>query len=252
MRNVFFLFAFLLIGQWAIAQSLSCEVGGKTAIVRVASITSSAVMVEVDLTKLRAKTQFNPPGAAVAAFTLTNGTCEGCQPARGAKKTTWKIKKSGSAAPVMTWTSFAGGDCNGKFITLAPAAKSTLTAGQELKPASKTFSESEILVSANKKYMLRLQREDGNLCIYRYQNGKQGSFVWCSMAQGFKPGNFIMQADGNAVVYTSGNDAKWSTKTHPYYDRKYRDAKKRPVKLVLENDGKLKLYNATGTVMWSS
>ena len=65
--------------------------------------------------------------------------------------------------------------------------------------------------------MLRLQKEDGNLCIYKYNNGKQGTFVWCSMAHGFKPGKFIMQTDGNAVVYTPTKNAKWSTKTHSYY-----------------------------------
>ena len=100
--------------------------------------------------------------------------------------------------------------------------------------------------------MLRLQQEDGNLCVYRYDNGKQGGFVWCSMAYGFAPGRFTMQSDGNAVVYTTGNEAKWSSETHPYFDAKFRDANNKPVKLVLEDDGALKLYTASGSVVWSS
>ena len=108
------------------------------------------------------------------------------------------------------------------------------------------------MVSANGAYKLRLQEEDGNLCVYKYANGKQGSFVWGSMKSGFKNGCQTMQTDGNLVVYDDKNVSKWSSQTNPIYDAKYNDANNKPVKLVLENDGVLKLYNAQNAVIWSS
>jgi len=160
--------------------------------------------------------------------------------------------KTGNLLCVSTAKSDNRDNGSGTWKINITGSKNTLTAGQELKPAAQTFKSNEILVSANKKYMLRLQKEDGNLCIYKYNNGKQGGFVWCSMAHGFKPGKFIMQTDGNAVVYTPTKNAKWSTKTHSYYDSKFANKNNKPVKLVLENDGKLKLYSKSGAVMWSS
>lgn len=123
--------------------------------------------------------------------------------------------------------------------------RNSLNAGDRLKAGEKLFS-------ANGAYMLRMQEEDGNLCIYKAENGKQGAFVWCSMAHGFKNGVAIMQADGNFVVYDANNNAKWASNTHPYNDARFKDTSLKPVKLVLENDGTLKLYNATGKAVWSN
>ncbi len=56
----------------------------------------------------------------------------------------------------------------------------------------------------------------------------------------------------NLVVYNDKTEAQWSSQTAPFYDAKYNDAKNVPVRLVLENDGVLKLYTAQNAVMWSS
>ncbi len=133
-----------------------------------------------------------------------------------------------------------------KFVstTKAAATSNTLTAGQSLKAGEK-------LVSSNGAYMLVMQADDGNLCVYKNDNGKQGAFVWGSMKYGFKNAQLDMQTDGNLVVY-SGKDSKWSSETHPFYDAKFKDSSNKPAKLVLENDGKLKLYTAANKVVWTS
>lgn len=73
------------------------------------------------------------------------------------------------------------------------AATNTLEPGSILKPGDK-------LTSANSAYILSLQ-DDGNLCVYNYNNGLQGSFVWGTMKHGFKDAKCQLNADGNLVVY---------------------------------------------------
>lgn len=125
------------------------------------------------------------------------------------------------------------------------ASNNTLKSGETLSGANK-------LISANGQFMLRMQDDDGHLCVYRVENGQQGGFVWGSGKYGFRGGKLVMQGDGNLVVQDASNNAQWSSGTHPYFDAKFKDANNKPVKLVLENDGKLKLYNAGGSVVWSN
>lgn len=127
---------------------------------------------------------------------------------------------------------------------LLPTERAVLKAGETLKAG-------ERLMSANGAYILRMQKDDGNLCVYKYANGKQGGFVWGSMKYGFKNAKLVMQTDGNLVVY-AGDEAKWSSKTHPYFNSKFKDPNNKPVKLVLENNGALKLYTKAGVAVWSS
>src|SRR6218665_2879671 len=96
-------------------------------------------------------------------------------------------------------------------VTAATAQKNSLSVGGTLKAGEK-------LTSANNAYMLRMQEEDGNLCIYKIENGKQGGFVWCSMKHGFKNARLVMQPDGNLVVYDGKNKDQWSSQTQGYYD----------------------------------
>lgn len=124
------------------------------------------------------------------------------------------------------------------------ANNNTLKSGETLKAGEK-------LTSANGKYILSMQ-DDGNLCVYNYANGQQGGFVWGSMKYGFGNGKLTMQTDGNLVVYDGNGEAKWNSETHPHFNDKFRDSNNKPVKLVLEDDGKIKLYTASGSVVWSN
>ncbi len=113
--------------------------------------------------------------------------------------------------------------------------------------AGETLLTTQKLYSPNGDYYLNMQ-EDGNLCIYRT---KDNGFIWCSMAYGFSDATLKMQEDGNLVVYSNG-EAKWSSKTQAYYNKRFKDPKNKPVKLVLENNGILYLYTESGKAVWSS
>lgn len=158
------------------------------------------------------------------------------------------FEKTGNFLCVSTATSKnrAGGSGIWKVII----SKSSVKTKSVLK-AGETLTVGKKLVSANNAYMAIMQT-DGNFCVYKYVNGKQGAFVWCSMAHGFSNGKIIMQTDGNLVVYDASNKAKWSSQTHPAFDSKFRNSANKPVKLVLENDGKLVLYTASGAKMWTN
>ncbi|MGJ8746003.1 CAP domain-containing protein [Polaribacter sp.] len=104
------------------------------------------------------------------------------------------------------------------------------------------------LYSKNKGYYLTLQ-DDGNLCIYQSQDN---SFEWCSMAYGFSGGVLKLQSDGNLVVYNQNNEAKWASRTHPFFNDKFKIPSNKPVKLVLENNGRLNLYSANREIVWSN
>jgi hypothetical protein len=125
-----------------------------------------------------------------------------------------------------------------------PAYKNTLHIGETLKAG-------EMLTSANDAYILKIQAIDGNLCIYKNNRDVPHPFIWCSMKSGFKKGELILQTDGNLVVFAE-HVTQWSSKTHPNYLEKFKDTLNKPVKLVLENDGSIKLYTAKGTIVWSS
>lgn len=129
-------------------------------------------------------------------------------------------------------------------LPLNAQASNTLNAGQALNTGDK-------LISANGKYMLLMQ-VDGNLCVYKYVNGKQSSFVWCSMEHDFSNATLRMQTDGNLVVYDGAGKAKWSSKTQAYYNPKYGKSDFKPVKLVFLNDGTLGLYTVYNKRVWSN
>lgn len=113
--------------------------------------------------------------------------------------------------------------------------KTSLNAGESLSVNGKLYS-------ANGAYYLIMQN-DGNLCVYKTQGN---SFVWCSMAHGFAGGKVIMQDDGNLCVYDKNNGFKWGS----YQVKNY------PLtagcKLILKDNGKLNILNASGKVVWAN
>jgi hypothetical protein len=139
----------------------------------------------------------------------------------------------------------------GAATNAAPAPANTAASASMLK-AGERLAAGQKLISANGNFILRMQEDDGNLCVYQFANGQQGAFVWGAMTQGNKNAKLVMQADGNLVVQDGSGNPKWASNTHPYQNEKFRDVKNKPVKLVLENDGSLKLYNAAGQVVWSN
>ncbi len=113
--------------------------------------------------------------------------------------------------------------------------------------AGETLGTKQRLYSSNGQYFLEMQ-DDGHLCIYK--EGKSGSY-WCSGSYGFKKAKLSMQKDGNLVVYSGKGAPKWSSKTHPYLNPIF-NASNKPVKLIMSNDGKIRLYDKSNRSVWSS
>ena len=118
--------------------------------------------------------------------------------------------------------------------------KNTLMARQPLKVNGK-------LVSDNGVYYLLMQ-SDGNLCIY--DTNKR--IYWCTMSQNsIGGGELKLGRLGNLVVRNKENGVEWLSNTRPYYDTLIKKGKDKPVKLVLENNGVLSLYNKKDIQVWS-
>ena len=118
--------------------------------------------------------------------------------------------------------------------------KNTLMARQPLKVNGK-------LVSDNGAYFLLMQ-PDGNLCIY--DNDER--IYWCAMSQNsIGGGELKLGRLGNLVVKNKENGVEWLSNTRPYYDTLIKKGKDKPVKLVLENNGVLSLYNKKDIQVWS-
>jgi hypothetical protein len=152
--------------------------------------------------------------------------------ARAKFPTTVALRISGTAAPQAPARNLQAGSHN------------SLKVGQKL-------GTGQALISSNGKFILKLQ-DDGHLCIYHYNNGVQGAFSWGTMVQGFRGAYLLMQDDGNLVIYDWQNQAKWSSKTHPHYNRKFANPQNKPVLLLLGDDGTLKLYTASGAEVWKA
>jgi hypothetical protein len=120
--------------------------------------------------------------------------------------------------------------------------------GLNVLAADQTLSAGQSIFSTNSQYYLIMQK-DCNAVIYDVNNQP----IWATGTFGKGDGGkLIMQTDGNLVLYDAGNTALWSSKTHPYYDSKYKDSANTPAKAVLEDTVALVLYNSSGNPVWSS
>ena len=84
-------------------------------------------------------------------------------------------------------------------------------------------------------------RSDGNLVVY----DGQGKTVWSSKTnqRGNKPYSYVMQSDGNLVVY-GHKKALWSSKT--------KGMGTGPYTLTVQNDCSLVVSDSTNKSLWSS
>jgi hypothetical protein len=121
------------------------------------------------------------------------------------------------------------------FNALAQNTNSLIT-GEPLKVNTK-------LISDNGDYYLIVET-DGNLCLH----GPSGVY-WCASQNSIGGGLLVLQKDGNLVVKNKEGGTNWASKTHPYFDSKFKYGNK-PKKLALENDGTLALYNKKGKEVW--
>ncbi|QRN93218.1 hypothetical protein JRI60_28920 [Archangium violaceum] len=104
--------------------------------------------------------------------------------------------------------------------------------------------QGDMLISQNGQYRMLLQG-DGNLVVSRISDN---SLVWANYAYGTTV--VIVQPDGNFVAYntsTSPTTAVWNTQTGGKAG-----TGSTPVTLYLEDNGTLKLYNTSGSLIWTT
>ncbi|MEM8584432.1 MAG: hypothetical protein AAGF87_09200 [Bacteroidota bacterium] len=111
--------------------------------------------------------------------------------------------------------------------------------------AGNRLYQGQELVSVNGAVRLRMQY-DGNLAMYN-----NGQYLWDAQTAG--RGSYLtLQDDGNLVIYTSNDQAVWSSETHPHFNSRYRISSNKPVELNLLDNGTFILLNTRGDIMWSN
>jgi len=78
---------------------------------------------------------------------------------------------------------------------------------------------------------------DGNVVIY-----DRFGPLWATNTNGVSTSTFVMQADGNLVLYATTGGARWASGTHVNPS----------AYMVMQNDCNLVVYNAAGVPLWAS
>lgn len=115
------------------------------------------------------------------------------------------------------------------FLPNNEQPRSTLKQGQRLK-------RGESLVSKNGKYRLTMQH-DGNLVAYN----EEKPFWDTKTVDG---SIFIVQVDGNTVLYDSAGKAVWESRSHGRGNG--------PYKLTVEDDQNIVCYHSNSRPMWTT
>ncbi len=249
-----------VVGTQSYAQTLNCDGSRTGAKLTFLSQSGSTIRIQVDWDE----------GAGFSGkegLVIINGYCKVCphvgslDQSHRVSQAVYEIEQENMNEPVtISWGPTSVRYCGTNSITVggsAPSAQSYSSSASYTAPSANNFLgagealvSNDMLISANGAYMLRMQGEDGNLCIYTVINGQQGDFVWCSGRYGFSGAWLSMQDDGNLVVYDGNNNPQWATNTMSYFDPKWGQAGYKPAKLVLSDDGRLKLLNAQGREVW--
>jgi surface antigen len=97
-------------------------------------------------------------------------------------------------------------------------------------------ASNEYLQSADGRYRFVMQ-QDGNLVLY----GPSGRALWASNTVGRGAHHLRMQGDGNLVIYNGADKPVWASGTPRHYS----------TFLVVQNDGNVVIYNG-GTPIWTT
>ena len=121
-------------------------------------------------------------------------------------------------------------------LLTAVAGPASAATGDRL-ASGRTLAPGQELRSANQRYRLTMQT-DGNAVLYTVG----GQALWSSDTPGYGGADLEMQGDGNLVLYRAGHVALKSTGT----------AGRRSAYLVLQDDGNLVMYTPDGHPWWST
>ncbi|WP_246070392.1 hypothetical protein [Paenibacillus kobensis] len=164
------------------------------------------------------------------------------------------------------------------FVFLLPASAFAANQGNYITNANNTsFAKGDYLLSQNGLYKA-IWQDDGNFVIYRTYNGKS---MWSSSTNGKGANQFIFQSDGNLVIYSNTKVVYQNVYEYAYRFDPFTGTYAwgwgytlKPVvvttttpvaiwasntggtgagnTLVMQDDGNLVIYNATGKALWSS
>ena len=134
---------------------------------------------------------------------------------------------------------------NGTPNSWTPANE--LSAGQQLS-AGTVMGEAQNLVSNNGNYFLYMQ-ENGDIGIWAKEPRQ---VQWSSRTADKANCTLKMQPDGNLVVYDATGQPVWASQMQGATDQRYNDAKYKPVRLLVTDDGRAELISATGFKVWDS
>lgn len=125
----------------------------------------------------------------------------------------------------------------GYHVYLGHAVDSTHLDGNSELRIRETLRPGEQLVSPNKQYHLKYQR-DGNLVL----KDSAGKTIWATNVLHI-PGSAILQEDGNFVIYDHLQQQVWNSKTrNASYDTNDPNSLYGSNILVLQDDGNLVMY----------
>jgi hypothetical protein len=126
-------------------------------------------------------------------------------------------------------------DAEGNRQTYLMQIPHAYTSSQQLLPGQ-SLLQGESLVSADGSHSVGLQ-EDGNVVLY---NGFTA--LWATSTSTTAAANFVMQGDGNLVLYDAQNVALWASNTSGNPN----------AVVVMQTDGNLVIYSANGVALWAS
>jgi len=121
--------------------------------------------------------------------------------------------------------------------TVVPAQPAAPTQAGRLLPGQGLLPGQSIK-SADGRFKFIMQA-DGNLVLY----GPQGQPIWASGTNGrFDVWDVVMQGDGNLVIYDGHNHALWASNTNG----------KAGASLIVQNDGNVVIYDTHNHPVWAS
>ncbi len=122
-----------------------------------------------------------------------------------------------------------GGPCTHEPPPAPPTGCGVLGPGQAMGPG-------QVLSSCSSTFQLAIQA-DGN--VVQYQAGRA---LWATGTDGRSIGTFVMQGDGNLVLYSSTGEPLWDSGTHGQPG----------AYLINQDDGNVVVYSAYGRALWAT
>ncbi|MCW8878883.1 MAG: hypothetical protein OQK51_17670 [Kangiellaceae bacterium] len=111
-------------------------------------------------------------------------------------------------------------------------------ASQTVEKGQLTLNPGDAITTQN-RYLI--MQHDGNLVLYRFNNGQIGEPLWATGTNWGSQHRAIFQGDGNLVVYNQHGNPLWASHTHGSGNR-----------LIQQSDGNLVIYNSYGQPVWAS